>query len=806
MSNTNDLLHAEIYPALYGNIANALPEFQFKQTRGGYVSTTDHKITGESGKAGKVYAYSNRMGYLKDYTRGFISIWDYIQRRDNLSTNKEVLERLAGLAGVTLPPLDQDAQDRIIKGKTRAQIWEDANSYFIYCLNSDSKKAQEVKTYLLERGYTEKDIEQMGLGYIPSQKQLFTYLTETKGHDKATVEDTINLHHKGIGTTNVLTIPYRDPVSRIKGIGVRAIDPDPENKYLYSSGEWKSEILFNLRAVKGDKDLIVVEGLLDSLIATARGIDNVVALGSNSINKTQIETALRYGAKKFTLCLDNDTSGRDGTLRALELLQDQERVYVAQLPEGVKDPDELIRSDSVLAFMGAIAEALPYWKYTLNNIYRKYTDIAGRNEDRLTEKEKDSLLEEIVAYSQTINNPVDRDQYLKQFTAIEWVETIGITQESLRATVEKLRYKKDKEKQGEKLNKLLAEAKDLHRTGEIDRALSKLQEEARIIGGMDKKQDYEKLLQIPQEDEIKKTLQGEADSIETGYTLRDQLGGQVELSYPSGALSIISGRTSHRKTGLMLNTALNTAQRYPDKEIHFFSYEESQEALLIKLLNIYVNKDFKTGTNNLRYIKGYFKTGGDTYKNPDFLEGKERFFKELIYSGRLRVHYSPLSIDGLTGAIEYLTSRGNVGAVFVDYIQLLRIEGTFQSRQLQLQEICERLRETAIKTRLPIILGAQFNREVQMEGDIDPGKIREAGDIEQTANLVVGLWDRAFTKENQGKGKEHKDRRGETAKYEPGVLYIEILKGRDVGVGSYGELRYNGNTGRIENKPYTPGF
>ena len=805
MSQITDVLNFEIYPALYSRIETALPEFGFKSTRGGYISTTDHKVTGDSGKKGKVYLYANNISHLKDWTRGSISLWDYIQERDNLS-NKETLEKLAELSGVTLPPLDQEAQERIKKAVTRAQIWEDANSYFIYCLTFESKKAQEILNYLQGRGYSPEDIAELELGYIPSQDKLYKYLTETKHHNKETIKDTINLN-PGIGSSHLLTIPYREPTGRIKGIIVRSIKPDTEPKYLYSTGLKRDEFLFNLRAVKGDKDLVIMEGLLDSLIATARGIDNAVALGGTSLNKTQIETAVKYGAKKFTLCLDNDTAGAEATQRILDLLQAQDlRAYVALLPDGTKDPDQLIKERGVDALREIINNALPYWKYSLNSLYRKYLDIAREKGDMLTEKEKEDLLEEIVIYSQSINNPVDRDQYLKQFTSIDWVQTIGITQESLQATVEKLRYKRDKEKQGEKLNKLLVEAKELHKTGEIDRAISKLQEEARVIGGIDKKQDYEKLLQIPREDEIKKTIQGEAESIETGYTLRDQLGDQVELSYPSGALSIISGRTSHRKTGLMLNTALNTAQRYPEKEIHFFSYEESQEALLIKLLNIYVNKDFKKGTNNLRYIKSYFKTGGETYKNPEFLEGKEKFFKELVYTGRLRVHYSPLSIDGLTGSIEYLASRGNVGAVFVDYIQLLRIEGTFQSRQLQLQEICERLRETAIKTRLPIILGAQFNREVQMEGDIDPGKIREAGDIEQTANLVVGLWDRAFTKENQGKGKEHKDRRGETAKYEPGTLYIEILKGRDVGVGSYGELRYNGNTGRIENKQYTPGF
>ena len=123
------------------------------------------------------------------------------------------------------------------------------------------------------------------------------------------------------------------------------------------------------------------------------------------------------------------------------------------------------------------------------------------------------------------------------------------------------------------------------------------------------------------------------------------------------------------------------------------------------------------------------------------------------------------------------------------------MEGSYASKQLELQDICEALREVAIQTGLPIILGAQFNRTVDQEGAMDSGKIREAGDIEQTADLVLGLWDRNFTKQDD----THKDRRGKKAKHEPGVLYVEVLKGRTTGAGAYAELPYNGNTWKIKN-------
>ena len=45
---------------------------------------------------------------------------------------------------------------------------------------------------------------------------------------------------------------------------------------------------------------------------------------------------------------------------------------------------------------------------------------------------------------------------------------------------------------------------------------------------------------------------------------------------------------------------------------------------------------------------------------------------------------------------------------------------------------------------MPIILGAQFNREVVNHLTIHASKIGEAGDIERIANLIIGGWNNNF--------------------------------------------------------------
>ena len=110
--------------------------------------------------------------------------------------------------------------------------------------------------------------------------------------------------------------------------------------------------------------------------------------------------------------------------------------------------------------------------------------------------------------------------------------------------------------------------------------------------------------------------------------------------------------------------------------------------------------------------------------------------------------------------------------------------------------MCLALKDCSVETGLPIVLGAQFNRQVTCEADLSPIYISEAGDIERIASLILGFWNRnflGFTKDgNKTKdGKIIKDKRPE--------IYLEVLKGRKIGNGHNSILSFHGNMGKIEN-------
>ena len=103
------------------------------------------------------------------------------------------------------------------------------------------------------------------------------------------------------------------------------------------------------------------------------------------------------------------------------------------------------------------------------------------------------------------------------------------------------------------------------------------------------------------------------------------------------------------------------------------------------------------------------------------------------------------------------------------------------------------LKDCAHKTGLPIILAAQFNRNVTAEADLSPVNIRESADIEQIASLIVGMFNRNFTTMSRtgNIGKDGKVKEKES------VIYFEILKGRNVGSGHSSIMDFDGNKGLI---------
>jgi hypothetical protein len=284
------------------------------------------------------------------------------------------------------------------------------------------------------------------------------------------------------------------------------------------------------------------------------------------------------------------------------------------------------------------------------------------------------------------------------------------------------------------------------------------------------------------------------ESVDSGFMLK-----RKPLLYPSGAISIIAGATGHGKTAVLIQSLVNYLlnEKYKEKTALFLTLEEQAKAVNVKILVNMLGDSTDIKSQDLPRV--HLKQAMTERRTiPDLDSHRETL-------SRLRLVPKFERIDVITTGINEAIRRaeGSIGAVFIDYAQLLEGSGGERTRQEELKGICISMKDLAVETGLPFVIGAQFNRNVISPLEVHPTNLGEAGDLERIASLLVGIWN--------GDKKAKADKAGlNTLKNEPykigddgtrkGEMYFEILKNREGESGTNDWLRWHGPTGHISNK------
>ncbi len=212
--------------------------------------------------------------------------------------------------------------------------------------------------------------------------------------------------------------------------------------------------------------------------------------------------------------------------------------------------------------------------------------------------------------------------------------------------------------------------------------------------------------------------------IATGFPQLDELTAGLQPA----DLVILAARPAMGKTALALNLALHAALRQA-RTVAIFSLEMSREQLFRRLL-----------CSEARVDSHRLRTGRIAR------EDWQRIIKTY---GSL--HDAPLYIDD-TPAVGILEMRAKarrlklergVDLVVVDYLQLMRGRGVYDSRQQEISDISRSLKELAKELHVPVLALSQLSRQPeQRRGDRRPqlSDLRESGAIEQDADVVLFLF------------------------------------------------------------------
>lgn len=332
---------------------------------------------------------------------------------------------------------------------------------------------------------------------------------------------------------------------------------------------------------------------------------------------------------------------------------------------------------------------------------------------------------------------------------------------------------------------------------------------------------YRKLLEIVTEEDRKERISKTQGELNTNYEFTLPNGKKERFTLPSGALTFVCAPTSHGKSTLLQNIALQVAENGTEGDTLYFTFEEEDDSVYMQFLNKYCklelsnNYNRKKSSNNLRAIAHYYRSGEDRFitesVRSEFYRKKAIFTSSLINSGKLRIIYEDYDSNELITAIKAtskeLKNRGRkIKAVFIDYIQLLSTNGCKLQRREELRDIAKGLRKLAIELQLPIVVCAQLNRETLSPLELTNENIAESADLEREANKILCLWNSAF------KARKSKDSRNEIENLESrlnfklgenGKIYAILTKNRGSVRGIEALLTFNGNSGEIVAN-YTP--
>lgn len=204
--------------------------------------------------------------------------------------------------------------------------------------------------------------------------------------------------------------------------------------------------------------------------------------------------------------------------------------------------------------------------------------------------------------------------------------------------------------------------------------------------------------------------------------------------FQNSDLLILAGRPSMGKTALAVNWAFNAAKAYAESggeagaRVAFFSLEMASEQLAGRILSD------QSSISNDAIRKGNIKQ--EDFRA--FVEASQKMSQVPLY-----IDDTPaLSIGAVRTRARRLKRQHGMDLLVIDYLQLLRGNGSKRGQENRVQEVSEitqGLKAIAKELDIPVIALSQLSRQVEQREDKRPqlSDLRESGSIEQDADIVM---------------------------------------------------------------------
>jgi len=302
---------------------------------------------------------------------------------------------LASRAKMTVPESNFDTEKAIELNKKRdtmASIMLDCARFYLSNLYSGDARAQAHLQYLTNRKLSPTTVKKFGLGASLDFFSLPDYLAG-KGYSRQDLLDSGALGETKNGKlvdfeAGRLIFPIINAFDEVVAFGGRLLEKSDFAKYKNTRETLlfnKRKTLYNINLLKKlkrkqpIKEVIMVEGYMDTISLYQAGFENVVASMGTSLTTEQARLVKRY-SDNVLISYDGDFAGQNADLRGLEILKDEAlNVKVVPMPDGL-DPDDVVKQGAS-AYQKCLDMALPLIDYKIHALETKY-DISKTEDKR----------------------------------------------------------------------------------------------------------------------------------------------------------------------------------------------------------------------------------------------------------------------------------------------------------------------------------------------------------------------------------------------------------------------------------------
>ena len=322
---------------------------------------------------------------------------------------RQALEHLARKAGVDLS-LFSHGDGRTAKQRARAReaLKLAANFYQQNLVKNSVALEYAVKKRRLNR----QTIGDFIIGYAPDQGDALTKALEKRGFSRRELADAGLVNRFGGDLfRGRMMVSLSDSSGEVVGFTGRIIRDNPRApKYLNTPQTLlfdKSRHIFGLyqakEAIRKSDAAVIVEGNLDVVSSHQAGVKNVVATAGTAMTLQHLKALSRL-AGRIRVAFDGDRAGVSATERAINLAQEiGVELEVVSLPDGVKDPDELIQKDAAL-WKAAVERAQP----AVDWVIARHAEM----EDLKTAEGKRRFSTIALRIVRSLKDPVEQEHYL----------------------------------------------------------------------------------------------------------------------------------------------------------------------------------------------------------------------------------------------------------------------------------------------------------------------------------------------------------------------------------------------------------